>query len=80
MTVGRTLLASVEGRSQTRVKRASVDKKNKTVHVDKYLEIFYREEKAWVSPRTFWMFVSFLCKGSLNSRALLLPNLRTTSQ
>lgn len=38
MAVEKTILASVEGRNQTRVKQTSIDKKNKTVHVDKYLE------------------------------------------
>lgn len=48
VTVEKTILASVEGGSQTRVKRASVDKKKKTVRVDKYLENLCKEEKAWV--------------------------------
>lgn len=78
--VEKTILASVEGGTQIRVKRASVNKKNKTIRVDKYLENFCREGNTWVSPRAFWMVLSFLCKGSLNLRPLLLPHLRTTSQ
>lgn len=46
MTVEKVISRSVEGGSQTTVKRASVDKKNKMLHVDKYFKNIYREEKA----------------------------------
>lgn len=45
LTVEQTISASVEGRSQTKVKIVSVGKKSETVSIDQYIDTFDMEKK-----------------------------------
>lgn len=56
VTFEKTISSNIQGMDpqlMTRGKRISIGKKNDKISVDKYLGVFDREEKTWVSSKTF---------------------------